>query len=369
MKIITKLSTPLIQELKTADEIWVAVALLNMQGLNLILHNRKPKAIQNYLVGVDLPTNPKALQKLFELQRRGEFEVRIFTGKEFFHPKLYLFKKGSTLKGFIGSANCTNGGLNSNIELSVSVEDQNDCLQIQEWFKKHNDLCKPLTKKFLAKYKADYTERLKRKKVDEQIVAEEKDELNEEIEAAFAWKKDLLKELKAFRNGKEYESVKNERKYSVKILRASLDYPKFNKIKLDDFFSIWALGHIIALPKPTIQREINKFRKLLLMLCDEEMDVAIRYNLALKGALKIRGINEGLISKILTLHKPDLYFVKNSRSERALKKYGIELPRGMSKGDKYKITCVELRQICLDTDIQNLSVLDMFLSDEGEKDE
>lgn len=369
MKIITKLSIPLIQELKTADEIWVAVALLNMQGLQLILENCKPNAIQNFLVGVDLPTNPQALQKLFELQRRGDFEVRIFTGKEFFHPKLYMFRHGRKLKGFIGSANCTNGGLSSNIELSVSIDEQNDCLQIQEWFKNHNSLGKPLTKKFLSKYKADYTERQKRKRIDEQLVADEKEELNEEIEAVFNRRKELIKQIKAFRKGSEYETVKKGRGQSVKKLRETLDYSKFNNIDVDAFFKITALGHIIAIPKPTIKKEIKKFRKMLITLCNENEDVALRYNRALDGDLKIRGINEGLISKILTLHKPELYFVKNKRSDRALKKYGIDLPNGISKGDKYKITCIELRQICLETEIQNLSVLDKFLFNQGGKDE
>jgi hypothetical protein len=276
-----------------------------------------------------------------------------------------MFKNRNSFKGFIGSANCTNGGLYSNIEITVSIDNQETCGQIHEWFTRLYNLGKPLTKTFIKKYQADYIERQKRKKEDEQLAKREKRELNEEVEATFSERREFIKVLKSYRNQKEYNDVKIERKNSVEALRSALDYPNFNKIDLDRFFSIWALGHIIEIPKPIIKREIKKFRKLLLMLIDEKLEISNRYNLAIKGEYKMDGINEGLISKILALHRPDLYFVKNSKSDIALKKYGIEIPRGLTKGDKYKITCKVLRQICEETDIDNLAVLDNYLYNEG----
>ena len=368
-QLITKLSNALANELKSADEIWIAVALLNLDGLNLILENLKQGCKQNYLIGVDLPSDPKALTKLYELKLKQDLQVQLYTDQQYFHPKLYLLKKRNLFKGFVGSANCTRGGLNTNVELTIAIDDQKACSQMLEWFEQLNKSGKPLTTKFITKYQADYIERQKKKKEDERLVKREKKELNNEIKVTFSERNEFLKVLKSYRRAKEYTEVKEIRKNSVNQLRLSLDYPNFNKIDVDWFFSIWELGHIIALPKPTIKREIKTFRKLLLMLCNEQEDVALRYNLALTGNLKIKGINEALISKILAIHRPDFYFVKNSKSDIALKKYGIELPRGLSKGDKYKITCKVLQKICVETNIDNLAILDNYLYYEGNESE
>lgn len=226
-----------------------------------------------------------------------------------------------------------------------------------------------MTQKFIKNYTSKYEERIKREKEEFKLVMKEKKELNEEIMATFLEKEEFINTLKRYRKLKNHIDVLKEREKSVEELRSSLDYPNFEDVDVDDFFGIWALGHIIALPKPTIKREIKKFKKLLKMLCDESIDISERYNNALLGNLKIRGINEGLISKILTLHKPELYYVKNNKTEKALKKFGIEIPRGMTKGDKYKITCNILRQICEETKIENLAILDYYLYLEGSENE
>ncbi|MDX2048551.1 MAG: phospholipase D family protein [Chitinophagaceae bacterium] len=365
-KLITKLSDNLIPDIKMSDEIWIAVALLNSTGLKFITDKLPEGCIQSYLVGVDLPTEPKALWTLFEWQLKSNLTVNLYTDKEYFHPKLYLFRKRNSYKGFIGSANCTNGGLNDNIELTVSIDDQEICKELKVWFEKLSATAKPLTKKFLQTYQDEYSARRERKRDEERAAKREKQELNEEYEATLTERNEFIRVLKNYRRkATEYNDVVAERKATVKELRSTLDYPNFSNIDIDSFFAIWELGHIIALPKPTIKREIKKFSKLLSMLCDEQTDIAVRYNRALEGDLKIRGINEGLISKLLVIHNPDIYFVKNDKTTTALKKYGIELPRGLSRGDKYKITCKFLRQICKETDIENLAVLDYYLYIEG----
>ena len=106
--LITKLSDNLLSDIKNADEIWIAVALMSNDGLNFILDNLKPSCKQNYLVGIDLPTDPKALKKMLKLQLSTNINVRLHTNKEYFHPKLYLIKKETSYSAYIGSANCWN---------------------------------------------------------------------------------------------------------------------------------------------------------------------------------------------------------------------------------------------------------------------
>jgi hypothetical protein len=174
-----------------------------------------------------------------------------------------------------------------------------------------------------------------------------------------------FKVLKAYRRLNKFDDVKKERSNSVRELRSSIDYPSFNAIDVDWFFSIWELGHIISLPKPTIKREIEKFRRLLIILCDEQIDIATRYDMSFTKTFKINGVSEALVSKILAIHRPNLYFVRNGKSAKALKKYEIEIPRGLSKGEKYKITCIAMRKICLEANMNNLAILDHYLYFEG----
>lgn len=367
--IVTKLSDPLLADLKAADEIWVAVALMSFDGLNFILNNLKPYCRQNYLIGLDLPTDPKALKKLNELQLKSDLKVQLYTEKDCFHPKVYITKKKNSYSAFVGSANCTNGGLFNNVELTTHTSDQDICGQLVKWFEKYYKIGKPLTTTFIEQYQADYTERQERKKKEERIAKKEKQILNEEHEATLAEKTQFLKILKQYRKDSDYNSIVTDRQKTVKELRTDLDYPNYKNLNIDSYFSHWELGHLIAIAIPAIKRHIPELRKLLKHLSDENIDIAIRYDRALTGDLKVEGISKAFISKFLAAHKPDLYFVKNGKTEKALRKYGIKLPRGLSEGEKYKITCKFLRQVCIDTDIKNLAVLDYYLYLEGNDNE
>lgn len=366
IEIVTQLSGKLKEEIKNAEEIWIAVALMNFDGLEFVIKNLKLDCKQNYLIGIDLPTDPKALKKLNELQLISDLHVKLFAENDYFHPKLYLIRKQKNiLSAFIGSANLTNGGLNNNVELTTYVDDQNVCNSLLRWFEKYNKIGKPLTTTFIEQYQIEFSEKQKRKKVEEKTVKKEKKCLNEEFNATFTGKSHFIETLNNYRKSKEYNKIVTERQKTVEELRKDLDYPKHSNIEIDSYFSHWELGHLISISLPKIKRHMPELKKLLNFLCDESIDVAIRYNRALKGNLKIEGINKAFISKVLVAHKPELYFVKNEKTEKALRKYGIKLPRGLTEGEKYKITCRILRQICEDTNIQNLAVLDHYLYLEG----
>jgi HKD family nuclease len=159
MSIVTKLSDELWPKLKSADELWVAVGLINLNGLNFLLDSTRPNCTRSFLLGIDLPTDPEALHKLNELQLKPNLNVRLFTDQEFFHPKMYLLRTNNIFSGFIGSANCTNGGLNRNIELTIPVDDQMICAGLKSWFEARFDQAKRLTNFFVETYRAHYIER------------------------------------------------------------------------------------------------------------------------------------------------------------------------------------------------------------------
>jgi HKD family nuclease len=367
--IVKKLAYDLSAEIKTAEEIYVAVALMNSSGLRFILDNLQKTCRQNYLVGIDLPTDPKALEKLSELQLKSDINVRLYSDKEYFHPKLYLIKQKDCYSAFIGSANCTNGGLFENVELSIFTKDQKVCSELLNWFNEYFKLGKPLTTNFIEQYRLEHLERQERKKQEEKSAKKEKKSLNEEFETTLSEKSEFIKTLKQYRKDREYNDIVMSREQTIESLRKSLDYPAYQNINIDDYFKEWELGHLISIAKPAITRNISELRKLLHYLCNEDIDIRVRYDRALNGDLKVEGVSKAFISKVLVAHRPDLYFVKNNKSEKALRKYGITFPRGLTDGEKYKITCKFLRQICEDTNIKDLAVLDYYLYLEGSKDE
>lgn len=355
--LIKKLDIELAKAAKTADEVWVAVGLLNSNGLNQILNNLKNDCIQNFLIGIDLPTEPKALRTLLQTGAN----VKIYD-KEYFHPKMYLFRMGTSFVAFVGSANCTTGGLSNNVELSFSISDKINCQELQNWFDKLFASSEIVTTAFLDDYQAKYAERLKRKKEDALLATKAKKRLKEEAEIILIDRKEFIKMLKGYRERKSYVTEKDNKSISVKQIRQSLDYENnFKNIDLEHFFSIWDLGHLIPIYKPAIKREIKTFTAMLRMLCNEKLDISFRYDKAFSGDLSLKGVGENIISKVLAVHRPDTYFVKNGKSESTLQQYGLVLPRGLSKGDKYKATCHYLRQACKEAKIDDLTILDYYL--------
>ncbi len=120
-----------LDELKNADEIWVAVGLLNNTGLEFIVNAIPVNCIMNFIVGINLPTEPKALTKLLTYNIKFGSIAKISTDK-FFHPKVYIISKDNSITAFVGSANSTNGGFKDNIEMSLMTKDNKVCKKLIE---------------------------------------------------------------------------------------------------------------------------------------------------------------------------------------------------------------------------------------------
>jgi len=162
-----KLASELNQTLKGCDEIWIAVALISDNGFKYIQDNINKTAKQNFLVGVGLPTSPKVLDELKNRDGNGLFSSKIYhKPNELFHPKVYLIKSGNKLTAYVGSANCTDGGFDKNLELSIKTDEQDFCNNLLKWF---NTLFKfgiSITDEFLQSYSLLFERRKERMKQD-----------------------------------------------------------------------------------------------------------------------------------------------------------------------------------------------------------
>lgn len=133
------------------SEITISTAFMTDSGLSIIEDALKPvAAMTTIFVGVrNGVTTFQSLEKALEI---GCTIFAVDTGSRspIFHPKLYFGKNSEAAKLIIGSANLTNGGLNSNIEASLCqsllLKDEND-----------SQLVGQITSKFSAMLK-DYPE-------------------------------------------------------------------------------------------------------------------------------------------------------------------------------------------------------------------
>ncbi|RYU91343.1 hypothetical protein EWM62_05225 [Mucilaginibacter terrigena] len=139
-------------ELLLADEIWLAAGLVTQSGLPFI---RDLKSSIHLMAGIDLPTPPNILRQLLAWSEAGKIEFKVFSiEKVFFHPKVYIWRRGGQYKAYIGSGNLTNGGWNDNIELFWEIDKNADCLSLIAWFEKHMIMALTIDEKFIADYES-----------------------------------------------------------------------------------------------------------------------------------------------------------------------------------------------------------------------
>jgi HKD family nuclease len=156
---INYLETELVDSLREARSIYVAVALIKDYGFNIIHTNIPATCKSTYILGIHLPTPPNIFRKLLELQNINPeiTTVKVFNSQENYHPKVYLIEKISgDLVAFIGSANATRGGFTHNIEMNVKITDQADYIKLRSWFDTLFIAAKYFDLDFINKYEITY---------------------------------------------------------------------------------------------------------------------------------------------------------------------------------------------------------------------
>lgn len=119
------------------------------------------------LFGVDLPTEPAAVEILREIEaQHGQtFKLRRFqSGRTFFHSKISIFsRKAGTTAALIGSSNLTEGGLSTNYETNVLLDDRRVLRRFIDYFDEHFEgaHARSVDNKWLDQYKRLWSERQK----------------------------------------------------------------------------------------------------------------------------------------------------------------------------------------------------------------
>jgi HKD family nuclease len=132
-------------ELARASKFYLGMALVTQSGLERVLPSMERSLERRgrgyVLFGIDLPTDPDAIQSLCALQIRHKenFEVRRFQpGERFFHPKVSVFVGRTGAKtAIVGSSNLTGGGLSENHETNVFLNDRRVVQKFLDYFEEH----------------------------------------------------------------------------------------------------------------------------------------------------------------------------------------------------------------------------------------
>jgi len=114
--------------LNSSQEVILIVAFVMRSGTKLILNEIKQiiakQGTVKLLCSMDMGiTEPEAIRELLE----NGVDVKVFKLEEgTFHPKVWLFKKETIWYCLVGSANCSESALLSNVEASILMNTENN---------------------------------------------------------------------------------------------------------------------------------------------------------------------------------------------------------------------------------------------------
>lgn len=162
--IIKKIKTVLTNDLKEAQSIWIASAMISYDGWLTIQNNLPEVTTQYYLIGVDLLTDPKVLDLIVK-NREKEINAKVYETQFTFHPKVYLIQKNNgSFTAFVGSSNTTEWGLAKNVEMNFQIDDQDECAKLLKWFNSLYSDGQLITKSFVDDYRKKFVRASKAKK-------------------------------------------------------------------------------------------------------------------------------------------------------------------------------------------------------------
>jgi superfamily II DNA or RNA helicase/HKD family nuclease len=155
-----KVSTSIIEELKTCDEFLFSVAFITYGGLMSLmttLDELEKKGIKGKIIASQYLnfTEPKALKKLLSFKN---IELRMIVNKAH-HAKGYIFKKQDHYNMIVGSSNLTQSAISVNQEWNVKLSSTTEgsfIVQTLSEFSRIFEWGIPVTKEWIESYEQIY---------------------------------------------------------------------------------------------------------------------------------------------------------------------------------------------------------------------
>jgi HKD family nuclease len=372
------------ERLYESSGIKIATAFARMSGWNLIKGAViGSKGEIEVMAGLNFfQTQPALLESwLRESMQSDRFHCRVvgldpgFVGT--FHPKV-LIARGAREFAVVGSGNMTAGGLCGNVECAVYVADSSVVAALVRWFDDlYGNLAEPLDTNAIQHYKPLYDKHRKRNK---DLFKEQNKDLRRFARGVTGFREARLRRWKTavsdggkFFSSPEFMSGWTKCDEAAGDIRRCLDFPEFNFDigQWQEFLKIKEFGNLSALNlrKKSFSTKLDRLREAFRILTNDTRSIRERLRAVLSGKAKVSGIDRNVVSKILTVHDRNLWPISNSKTDAALKSYGYEMPRGLSKADKYLAYAKLMQQFVRETSAKDMYALDrFFLSRAGRRE-
>jgi len=306
--------------LREATTIRLATAFAHIRGWNLLeggVIASKGKVF--LLTGLDfLQTEPKLLHKWLQLTANKRFQSSLLTkAKSTFHPKVLIVQREASPAGFaiVGSGNLSEGGLRTNIECSLLVDDPSYLSALTRWFDDLFSQAQPLTRRAIEEYEPRYE---KARKVLAKVRSEQKATeqiLLEQQRVTFKNREEAIKEARDYFRLPEYERSHEKRLKALDEIKRALHYPtfSFDKKEWAEFFSIHEMGRLRLAWREPLFKKAPRLRAALGHLVDDATPDNQRLASLLdkRGKYHIRGLGINVVSKVLAVHNPATWPVYN----------------------------------------------------------
>ena len=329
----------LLDSLHHASVVTLVMAFAKRSGWKNIKEPLLGSAAQiNIIVGLNFAiTDPSLLSDWLELQAQEpyRFRVEVAPTDPVFHPKVILVESPHGDRfAIVGSGNLTGGGLGTNVECGVFVDEEAHINELTLWI---SGLARsPLTHNIIEEYgivhaatdqgfrKAKGAEARLRLLLNKSMSERQSRPLPPWNITAF------LKDMDQHLATSEGAESLTDRINGAHEIRKALDMPNFGFSKADweYFYGIVEFGRIRQSYK-AMSAETPKLRLTLKLLTAGSLqEETLQQILAVDGLHHVRGLGTNLMSKILTVSDRHRWPVFNHRVKKTLSSYGLSVDWG-----------------------------------------
>ncbi len=298
-------------------------------------------------------------------------KAKMATDATHFHPKVLIVETNGTRADFaiVGSGNLSQGGLHTNTECSLYIEDADVIKELSDWFEcqfaSGSKLTPPLIKGYTLSYKNNHS-RVTAVEREEQRLTKELKSVDKAIIAR--WKA-LVTEAKEYFTSDRYDGDYGSRKVGAKRILESLRYRDgftFDRHGWNTFYAIRELGKLRGHRDQVFKKDGSRVKEALRKLKADGED-ALPAVLDRGGKFYVPGFGVATASKILASHDPKTWPVYNNLVVTVLADFGYKAERGAGAAGRYLAYKKAMADFMADCKARDTLALDAFFVDERRK--
>lgn len=317
----------------------MAVAFLKQKGLGHLVAGLEKllnqKGALTLVAGTDFwLTEPAALRTLFSLQRRHpDFRLQVFDQKTgaTFHPKYYRFTVRENVNVLVGSANLTEGGMTTNIEVSLLRQEPTggDLAKEAEDFERsvlQHPRCHPITGEWLAKYEVEHAIQKKERGKAERAARKSMKKIApiaaSELESL------LASYLKSEKEQREFAQRKANYRVADRLLRQKLaGRATLNRTDFGEYFErlvgrtgekLWHSGSLFRKKRFLIDEHVEMQAMMRDILAHLHLPPAEMYRRGETWMGKIKHLGPNIFTEICNTLRPARFAVLNKNPVTSL---------------------------------------------------